>query len=128
MASTVQSRKAKGRRLQQYIRDWIVEWVNKRADNPMEHCSRTIPYKITEDDVKSTSMGASGSDVTLSPRAQDAFGRYSIECKNQEGFKKVYDAYKQAGSGKKAGTTPVVFIKSNREPVLVIIGLDDWTP
>ena len=59
--------KQKGRKLQQKVRDIILE----SFDN------------LREDDVRSTSMGAGGEDVLLSPAARDVFP-FSVECKNQE--------------------------------------------
>ena len=58
------SSKAKGRRLQQAVRDGILE---------------AFPA-LEPDDVKSTSMGAGGEDVQLSPAARKLFP-YQIECK-----------------------------------------------
>jgi len=62
-----QSCKSKGRRLQQAVRDLILENFKD----------------LEEDDVRSTSMGAGGEDVLLSPKARKYFP-FSIECKNQE--------------------------------------------
>ncbi len=63
------SAKAKGRRLQQKVRDLILETFSE----------------LEEDDVRSTSMGASGEDVLLSPLARKKFP-FSVECKNVEAF------------------------------------------
>ena len=62
-----QSAKAKGRKLQQWVRDLILETWNE----------------LEPDDVRSTSMGAGGEDLQLSPAARRKFG-YSVECKNVE--------------------------------------------
>lgn len=62
-----QSCKAKGRKLQQRVRDLILENFED----------------LEQDDVRSTSMGAGGEDVLLSPKARKYFP-FSIECKNQE--------------------------------------------
>ena len=67
-ANTPQSRKAKGRHLQQKIRDDIIN-----------------TFKLTENDVRSTSMGAKGCDILLSENARINFP-YAIECKSQENF------------------------------------------
>ena len=69
------SAKAKGRKLQQWVRD------------------KLIGKGLREADVKSTSMGAGGEDVTLSSHAREAFP-YSIECKNQERVS-IWKAYAQ---------------------------------
>jgi len=63
------SAKAKGRRLQQKVRDLILETFSE----------------LEEDDVRSTSMGAGGEDVQLSPLARRKFP-FSVECKNVEKF------------------------------------------
>ena len=61
-----QSAKAKGRRLQQWFRDLL---INKLDIHP--------------DDVESRSMGAGGEDLIMARAARKKFP-YSIECKNQE--------------------------------------------
>ncbi len=61
------SAKNKGKRLQNAIRDLI-----------LEHFPQLEP-----DDVVSTLMGDSGTDIKLSPAARKVFP-YSPECKNQE--------------------------------------------
>lgn len=103
----IQSAKAKGRKLQQWVRDKI--------NGMFQH--------LTDRDVKSTSMGASGNDVQLSEAAFKVFP-YSIECKNQAKMKPVYDAYYQA---KKGGPgEPLVIIKTNHEDALAIIKADHF--
>lgn len=62
--SKPQSRKAKGRALQQHVRDRITE-----------------VFGLEEGDVESRSMGAGGVDIMLSPKAR-AVCPLSIECKN----------------------------------------------
>lgn len=103
----VQSAKAKGRKLQQWVRDKII--------GMFQH--------LTIRDVKSTSMGASGADVQLSEAAFKCFP-YSIECKNQAKMKPVYDAYYQAK--KQNAGEPLVIIKTNHEPALAIITADHF--
>ena len=107
MAKTIASRKAKGRALQQYVAGEI----KKR-------------FGLDEDDVKSTPMGSSGVDIQLSKQAKFVFP-YKIECKNQEGFAKIYNAYEQAD--KQKGTeTPIVVLKSNRKKILVVLSFEDF--
>ena len=96
-----QSAKAKGRRLQQWVRDKLIEQKG-----------------IKEDDVQSRSMGAGGEDIILSSDARHYFP-YSIECKNQEKLN-VWKAYEQAesNSGK---YEPLLIIKKNgKEPLAVV--------
>ena len=72
-----QSAKAKGRRLQQWIRDQLIEKL-----------------LVDEQDVESRSMGASGEDLIMARDARRKFP-YSIECKNVEKVN-VWEAYDQA--------------------------------
>ena len=98
----IRSRKAKGRRLQNWVRDSL----------------RGLFLTLTDDDVRVAIMGETGSDIKLSKTAKKLFP-YDIECKNTEGWKKVYDAYDQAdGHG---DDSPLVFIKMNRRNPLVIV-------
>jgi len=60
---TPQSAKQKGRLLQQWVRDKLLEYAPE----------------LEPDDIKSTSMGAGGEDVQLSPAARKMYP-YQIEC------------------------------------------------
>lgn len=73
---------------------------------------------LEPDDVKSTSMGASGEDVQLSPKARATIP-ISVECKARKSFKTFYDYYDQAkGQGK---GEPVVVIKQDRAIPLALV-------
>ena len=61
------SAKNKGKRLQNKVRDLILEKFNQ----------------LEPDDVRSITMGDSGEDILLSPAARRLFP-FSVECKNQE--------------------------------------------
>ena len=101
-----QSAKAKGRRLQQHVRDAILE---------------AYP-SLESDDVRSTSMGAGGEDVQLSPAARKLFP-YSIECKNLAKIA-VFNYYEQAtGHG---NYEPLVVIKQNRSRPLAVVDLEHF--
>ena len=63
-----QSAKAKGRRLQQWFRDLLIDKLG-----------------IHKEDIESRSMGAGGEDLIMSRSARNKFP-YSIECKNQEKY------------------------------------------
>lgn len=91
-----QSCKAKGRRLQQLIANDIIS---------------AFP-SLTEDDVRSTSMGANGEDIQMSPAARHFFP-FSIEAKNQERLN-IWDALTQARHNAPAGIEPVVVFKKNK--------------
>lgn len=97
-----QSAKAKGRKLQQWVRDLILEaWTD-----------------LEEDDVRSTSMGAGGEDVQLSPAARRHFP-YSVECKSVEKLN-VWGAYEQA-SANSGKHEPLLVMKKNRKKPLVVL-------
>jgi|TARA_A100001388_G_scaffold110283_2_gene81050 hypothetical protein len=97
----VQSAKAKGRNLQKWTRERLIEEL-----------------EIHEEDVESRSMGASGEDLIMARAARKKFP-YSIECKNQERVN-VWESYKQAleNSG---DYEPIVVIKKNHHKPLVVI-------
>lgn len=103
------SAKNKGRLLQQFVRDKIYEQYPD----------------LKEGDVRSTSMGASGTDVLLSPLARSLFN-YAIECKSRASFV-GYSYYDQAidGAGGSLGV-PIVVVKANRRKPLVIIDFEDF--
>lgn len=100
--TTVRSRKAKGRRLQDWVRDNL----------------KSLFLTLTEDDVRVAIMGESGADIKLSAKGKILFP-YNIECKNNETWKSIYKAYDQAISHGKL--EPLVFIKMNKRKPLVIL-------
>ena len=73
---------------------------------------------LEEDDVRSTSMGAGGEDVQLSPAARRHFP-YSIECKNVEKLN-VWGAYEQA-SANSGKHEPLLVMKKNHKKPLVVL-------
>ena len=97
------SRKNKGKRLQNRIRDLILE---------------TFKDKLEPDDVRSITMGDSGEDILLSPVARKLFP-FSVECKNQERLS-IWDALIQAedNSGKHA---PLLIFKRNRSKTYAVL-------
>ena len=101
MTISTQSAKAKGRKLQQWVRDRIL------------HC---FPW-LTLDDVRSTPMGVSSEDVQLSPHARIDFP-YHVECKARNKI----SAYKQYDQAKNdAGHEPILFMKMDRRNPLVVM-------
>jgi hypothetical protein len=76
-------------------------------------------FSLEPDDVRSTSMGAGGEDVLLSPLARRKVP-LSIECKSREKIA-VYGYYEQAEENAKGRGEPCVFIKQNRSKPLVIV-------
>ena len=95
------SAKAKGRKLQQWMRNLLIEKL-----------------EVHPEDIESRSMGAGGEDLIMARAAREKFPM-SIECKNQE-IVNVWEAYKQAedNSGK---YEPVVIIKRNKSKPLVVV-------
>lgn len=102
------SAKNKGKRLQNTVRDLI-----------LEHFPQLEP-----DDVVSTLMGDSGTDIKLSPAARKVFP-YSAECKNQEKLN-VWASLEQAEKNVKDGTNPVLFFKRNRSKMYVAMDVEHF--
>ena len=96
-----QSAKAKGRRLQQWIRDLLIEKL-----------------EIHPEDIESRTMGAGGEDLIMARAARESFP-YSIECKNQEKIN-IWEAYKQAEDNSK-DYEPVVVLKRNNQKPLILV-------
>lgn len=99
-----QSAKAKGRRLQQWFRDILIEELD-----------------IHPEDIESRSMGAGGEDLIMAKAARNLFP-YSIECKNQQAVN-VWKAYEQASENCK-GYEPLAVIKRNHHKPLAVVDLD----
>ena len=96
-----QSAKAKGRRLQQWFRDLLIEKLD-----------------IHPEDIESRAMGAGGEDLIMARAARQRFP-YSIECKNQESIN-VWKSYEQAQENSK-DYEPVVVLKRNNTKPLVLV-------
>tara|TARA_R100000149_G_C5747870_1_gene58763 strand:- start:29 stop:376 length:348 start_codon:yes stop_codon:yes gene_type:complete len=96
-----QSAKAKGRRLQQWFRDLL---INKLDIHP--------------DDIESRSMGAGGEDLIMARAARKKFP-YSIECKNQEKIN-IWKSYFQAQENSKDYEPIVVVKRNNHKPLLLV--------
>ncbi len=95
------SAKAKGRRLQQWMRTLLIEKLD-----------------IHPEDVESRPMGSGGEDLIMSRAAREKFP-FSVEAKNQESGN-VWKAMEQARSNAKT-YTPIVVMKKNNEKPLVVI-------
>ena len=96
-----QSAKAKGRRLQQWFRDLLIDKL-----------------RIHKEDIESRSMGAGGEDLIMARAARQKFP-YSIECKNQEKIN-IWESYKQADENSNS-YEPVVVLKRNKHKPLVLV-------
>ena len=97
------SAKSKGRRLQQWTRDQLLETFEE----------------LTDDDVRSVSMGAGGVDIQLSQRAKELIP-LDIECKNTERIK-VWEAFGQAEDNCGDDRTPAVVFKRNGSAPLILL-------
>lgn len=104
------SAKNKGRLLQKWVRDIILEQYPK----------------LQKGDVRSTSMGTVGEDIQLSPAAE-AYLPLSIECKNLARIA-VYEWLLQASSHKdnRDHLTPIVVAKANHHQPIVVIFAEDF--
>ena len=99
------SAKNKGKRLQNSVRDLILEKFNQ----------------LEEDDVRSITMGDSGEDILLSPAARKLFP-FSVECKNQEKLN-IWSSLEQTETN--AGKhTPLLIFKRNRSKTYAVLQLD----
>jgi phosphoribosyl-dephospho-CoA transferase len=106
---TPQSAKAKGRKLQQYVRDAILR----------------VYVGLTLRDVVSTSMGAGGADIKLSEAAFKNFP-YAVECKANAKNATV-TLFKQAQEHAKAtGGEPVLIIKVDREKPVAVVDFEHF--
>lgn len=96
-----QSAKAKGRLLQQWVRDKLIELLG-----------------VHPEDIESRSMGAGGEDLIMARAARKSFPM-SIECKNVEKLN-IWDAYEQA-SANCGDYQPIVVMKKNGKKPLVVV-------
>ncbi len=101
------SAKAKGRKLQQLVRDKFIELLK--------------PYGVVPEDIKSTAMGQNGVDVQLSPFAK-TFLPVAVECKNHKSMA-IYKLFEQAEDYKHEGE-PLLVIKANHKKPLAVVDLD----
>ena len=98
-----QSCKSKGRRLQQRVARSILD---------------AFPH-LAEDDVVSTSMGAPGEDVRLSPLARTSLP-LSLECKCVEKIN-VWACLEQARANTPGDATPCLVFSRNRAPTYAVV-------
>ena len=113
------SAKAKGRRLQDFVRDIYRD---------------IFRHQLEPDDITSRQMGGAGTDVVFTPSAKKLIP-FDIEAKNQEKFN-LNEAMKQAITNSKDGRIPMVVFSKNQDDVYVslkfidLINLlyPDWDP
>ena len=106
-ANTPASRKAKGRRFQQSIRDDLIDHLN-----------------IHEGDILSTAMGQSGCDLYLSPAARALFP-YGVECKHQEAIALPAWWRQCTANAEAEGLVPLLVFRRNREDALAVLRWSD---
>ena len=95
------SAKAKGRRLQQWVRERLIEGLD-----------------IHPEDIESRPMGSGGEDLIMARAAREKFP-FSVECKNQESGN-VWKAYEQAQANAKTYEPLVIMKKNNEKPLAVV--------
>lgn len=98
--------KAKGRNLQNFVRDRI----------------RAL-FSLPDEDVVSTPMGVSGMDVQLSQRAREVCP-YAFEAKSYARIA-IYSWWKQAVENK-GELSPILVVKQNRSEPLVIMSWENF--
>ena len=96
-----QSAKAKGRKLQKWMRELLIEKLD-----------------IHPEDIESRSMGAGGEDLIMARAAREKFP-LSVECKNQEKVN-VWESYKQAEDNSKDYEPVVVINRNNSKPLVLV--------
>ena len=102
------SRKNKGKRLQNKVRDLLLEQFKD---------------VLEQDDVRSTTMGERGEDIQLSPAARKLIP-YAIECKNQESLS-IWKALEQAENNSN-GYEPLLIFKRNRSKTYVTMDIKEF--
>ena len=101
------SAKAKGRRLQNKIRDLLLEEFKE----------------LEPDDIRTAIMGETGEDIKLSPAARRKIP-YSFECKNQEKLN-IWESLKQAEENSGV-SSPVLIFKRNRSKTYAVLNVEDF--
>jgi hypothetical protein len=105
-ANTPASRKAKGRRLQQQIRDDIIDGL-----------------ELSPHDILSRAMGQAGSDLALSSAARDRFP-FSVECKSQESLN-IWKALEQCEANSDGELMPLLIFKLGHSQIYACLRWDD---
>jgi|TARA_R110002020_G_scaffold121376_3_gene275874 hypothetical protein len=100
------SRKAKGRYLQNIVKERII---------------KLYPV-LGKDDIRTSLMSETGADIKLTSHTARKLFPYSIECKNRQDFKTLYAYFDQAR--RHLALEPLLVVKMNRERPLAVIDLD----
>ena len=105
---TNESKKAKARYLQNLVKDRI---------------KKLFP-SLGKADIRCSMMSENGADVKLTSLMSRKLFPYSVEAKNRQDYKQVYNAFKQAK--RHTALKPLLVIKMNRERPLAIIDLEHF--
>jgi len=106
-ANTPASRKAKGRRFQQAVRQDLIDCLG-----------------IDPGDILSTAMGQSGCDLYLSPAARSIFP-FGIECKHQETISLPAWWRQCTANAEAEGLAPLLILKQSRREPLAVLRWED---
>ena len=101
------SRKAKGRRLQNFVRDKILK----------------VFKHLKKEDVQVALMSQQGPDIKLS-RIAKRLVPYQFECKNQEKIN-IWESLNQAEENS-GDSTPVLIFKRNRSKTYAVLEIKDF--
>ena len=101
------SAKNKGKRLQNKVRDLLLETFNQ----------------LEPDDIRSAIMGEQGEDIKLSPAARRLIP-YSFECKNRESLN-IWSSLQQAEENS-GDYDPVLIFKRNRSKTYAVINIEKF--
>lgn len=102
------SRKNKGKKLQNYVRDLFRKIGST--------------YGLIDEDINSAIMGQSGTDIIFTPAAKQVFP-FSIECKNQEKIN-IWASIQQAEDNTKEGRIPMLVFSKNRSKTYAVVELE----
>ena len=100
------SRKAKGRYLQNIVRDRII---------------RLYPV-LTKKDIRTSMISENGADVKLLTQTDRKLFPYSVECKNRRDFTTLFSYFAQAK--RHVELEPLLVVKMNRKKPLAIIDFE----
>tara|TARA_R100001377_G_C3150751_1_gene96186 strand:- start:123 stop:467 length:345 start_codon:yes stop_codon:yes gene_type:complete len=102
------SRKAKGRYLQNIVRDRIVK----------------LYPSLTKKDIRTSTVGENGADVRLLTHTAKKLFPYSVETKNVKSYRLLYAAFRQARGH--TNLEPLLVLKGQREKPVVILDMEHF--
>lgn len=109
MTISIKSRKAKGRKLQNYIRDLILAM-----------------FPLMQDEVQCAIMGEKGVDIKLRTQKARDLIPYGIECKNDENIS-IWKMWNQAKKNA-IGTKPLgIMMKNYEDPLAICLATEFFT-